>query len=605
MRIAWFTPFHHRSAIGRVGLAVAEELSRNAEVDIWHPAASDILKTQLKTIPCPAGAASDPRDLARYDLLVYNMGNHLPNHLEIYETARNVPGVVILHDLVMHHFFAEYYLALRKTPAIYAARMERHYGDEGLSLATEALAGIAPGVWETDRVIDFPFFEDAILGALGVITHSEFSRRRVKEVFSGPVQTLFLPSLPEVSTPLIDRESLELAPGQSLVITVGHANPNKRILEVVEILGSRPEAFSRVVYAVVGQIDGGYREKVLSAANRLGIASRLRLFDGFVPDELLQAYVRHADVCLNLRFPVMESASASLVEAMLAERAIIVNDSGFYQELPSDCVRKISPGRESVELGLVLQELLQDDDARRRLGASARQHVVEKFRLDRYAAGIMKMAEAVGARKPLLQLMDRTADRLHSLGLGSEEEFRGRLAGEARHLFGAELEEAERPMPVHNHVHSSDRTIAQLRQASAAIGAMPPCPRTLRGRFGAILVSLVRRAMFWFLPQLEHMHALLISFCAQQEADVSQLRRSLEDLRIGTHSSAESAPLEQQLAEYVERMASNDLLYKTRLEGLEARLDALGEAYAELWAAQVDEVSNLPLTQEHDPKSRS
>lgn len=567
MKVAWFTPFHQQSAIGRVGRVVAEELSRHAEVDIWHQPSSDLLKTPLKKIAYPGGVAVDPTLLSGYDLVVYNLGNHLPNHLEIYETSRLAPGVVVLHDLVMHHFFAEYHSQFGSEANGYVGQMERHYGEDGRLLALESVAGGAPPVWETDLVADLPLFEDAIRGALGVVTHSEYSLRRVRSVFAGPVRKLYLPTIEPVSIPLADRASLGLRPGQQLLVTAGVANPNKRILEIVEVLGKHPDLFSDTVYAAVGEIESDYKAKVLSTAERFGLSNRIRLFDDFVPDDLLETYLQHADVCLTLRHPVVESASASLVEAMYAQKAIVVNDSGFYAEIPDDCLQKLTPGSEATELAPILKDLLADEELRRRLGESARQFALDQFRPDRYAAGILEMVNAVKEKGPLDLLMEGTVKRLDDLGL-TDTELLDRLGTEAHHLFGDEQVQngVNRLARMSSHERYVERTLARLRQASATVGAMPPVPGTVRGMVGARLVALARRAIFWLIPQLDNVHGQLIGFCEEQHAESMRLRREVENLRKGQR---ETIPAETY----------------ARLGEMERRVDALSEACGRISAA--------------------
>ena len=106
MKIAWFTPFSRTSAIGMVGRRVAEELAAKAEVTIWTADPPEtLLDTKLRVIPFVATpeAAVVVRE---YDAAVYHFGDSYPFHREIYLMSQMVPGVAVLHDFVMHHFFA-------------------------------------------------------------------------------------------------------------------------------------------------------------------------------------------------------------------------------------------------------------------------------------------------------------------------------------------------------------------------------------------------------------------------------------------------------------------------------------------------------------------
>jgi hypothetical protein len=124
VRIAWFTPFQKSSAIGRFSRLVTTELARSAEVDIWHPAAEETHPTQLPTISLPDDLVLEPGALAAYDMCVYNLGDHLGFHRQVFQTARTIPGVVVLHDFVMHHFFAGYYFHDQNNPQEYLRIME-------------------------------------------------------------------------------------------------------------------------------------------------------------------------------------------------------------------------------------------------------------------------------------------------------------------------------------------------------------------------------------------------------------------------------------------------------------------------------------------------
>src|SRR4051812_48371169 len=75
-----------------------------------------------------------------------------------------------------------------------------------------------------------------------------------------------------------------------------------------------------------------------------------------------------------------------------------------------------------------------------------------------------------------------------------------------------------------------DSALQQLYRARAAIGCMPPAPATTRGRWGALLVRLMRRALFWLWPQLDLFHSAMIEFAERQAALMNEIRESLADI---------------------------------------------------------------------------
>jgi hypothetical protein len=74
------------------------------------------------------------------------------------------------------------------------------------------------------------------------------------------------------------------------------------------------------------------------------------------------------------------------------------------------------------------------------------------------------------------------------------------------------------------------RSLQELYRTRAVIGTIPPAPPTPRGRFGGLLVGLVRRAMFWVWPQLDQFHAAAITFAENQVTWLEELRGLLGDI---------------------------------------------------------------------------
>jgi hypothetical protein len=65
-------------------------------------------------------------------------------------------------------------------------------------------------------------------------------------------------------------------------------------------------------------------------------------------------------------------------------------------------------------------------------------------------------------------------------------------------------------------VNRAPELVAVARLMMAAIGDLPPEPSTLRGRGGRILVALVRRALFWYTPQITRAMAALTDVLVEQ-----------------------------------------------------------------------------------------
>lgn len=136
------------------------------------------------------------------------------------------------------------------------------------------------------------------------------------------------------------------------------------------------------------------------------------------------------------------------------------------------------------------------------------------------------------------------------------------------------------------------------------IGDMPPEPPTFRGRVGAVLVGVVRRALFWYTAQIKTFHAavaeaarewlpVLRNLDAQQRrqrALIAEVRHRLIELERQTQlnqaaiasSVAALAPLQDELRRY--RQSSQDGLRQLdhRVESLDQRVGSLDQAVGSL-----------------------
>ena len=113
------------------------------------------------------------------DVALYHVGNDPEVHGWIVERLRREPGIVVLHDFVLHHLVASLTLG-RKDNAGYLDAMERDSGVAGRLLALGVIDGCIPPLWEV-RPEDFPLCDEVLDSATGVIVHSRYVEERVRE----------------------------------------------------------------------------------------------------------------------------------------------------------------------------------------------------------------------------------------------------------------------------------------------------------------------------------------------------------------------------------------------------------------------------------------
>jgi glycosyltransferase involved in cell wall biosynthesis len=429
MKFVWFTPFSTRSAIGRYSQLVTRELARDHEVEIWTFCKGSLLDTSVPVRTFESSDSLPISELRGADIRVYQLGNYWPFHGEILQQSFRDPGIVVLHDYSLHHLIALYFLEHLRDTEAYISMLRGGYGEPAAAEARRALQGYRSPLWETAEAVSYPTLSEAVGSALGVIAHSKYVMTAVRQTYSGPQLVLPLPYR------LADTESQDLVdvPDDTLlIVTVGHVNPNKQVKAAIRALGLvSPLLRDRVFYAVLGPIEEWHKAELIREAEAAGVIRHIR-FEGYVDDAKLRSFLLRADLCINLRSPNFEGASASAVEQMLAGKAIIANNTGAFAEFPSDVIRTVDG---PAALAASLELLLSNDDLRMKMGTRAREYAEKTFRADTYAQELGRFAQHVLHQAPLTMLENSLKNRFAEWGLQPNNPWAKRIHTQAHQLL--------------------------------------------------------------------------------------------------------------------------------------------------------------------------
>jgi glycosyltransferase involved in cell wall biosynthesis len=165
-------------------------------------------------------------------------------------------------------------------------------------------------------------------------------------------------------------------------------NPNKRIECVLQAIGTNNQLRSQITYTLAGAVELDVQEKLDILAAELGVDLKIL---GEVSDRDLHRLINQADILCCLRKPTLEAASASAIESMLYGKAVIVEDAGFYAELPDDCVQKIDPNQEIPSLQSALLDLISNPVKRRDLAKRAQEWAKQTFSARNYALQLLEL----------------------------------------------------------------------------------------------------------------------------------------------------------------------------------------------------------------------
>ena len=322
-------------------------------------------------------------------LPLYQMGNNR-HHLDVYEAALEHPGVLTLHDLVLHHFQLERTLA----DGDLEAYLEVVSTDDGWAGYTAGRLLGWGGRGDAARFA-FPVRRSLLRTQRGVLVHSRWaaaqlleddSSLRVRAVPMG----IPLPPLPEAGAGLSWRRVRGIPAAAPLLGSFGFQTPIKRTDVAIRALA---HASLAAAHLLVGG-ESSPALDLVAEAEAAGVGDRVH-FIGYVPFGELQQAIAATDLCLNLRYPSAGETSASLLRVLALGRPAVVSDYAQFAELPDDVVVKVPlAADEAAGLADQVGALLGNPGRLHELGENARSYIRRQHDPASAAAAIVAACEA-------------------------------------------------------------------------------------------------------------------------------------------------------------------------------------------------------------------
>jgi glycosyltransferase involved in cell wall biosynthesis len=395
VKVAYYSPLaSSRSGIADYSTLLLPALRQHIDVEVAQPG-------RFRRAP-------------KADIALYHVGNDPEAHGWIVEALRRRPGVVVLHEHVLHHLVAGMTLA-RGDAAGYLDAMERGHGLVGRLLAYAVLDNRIPPLWETQPE-DFPLAGGVLSAATGLVVHSRFVEERARAAgFVGPIWRIPHPAWP---IPAIEPAAVEGAP---LVGCFGNLNESKRIPQLGSAFARLREHLPEARLLLVG-----------AASSRL--QARLDgegvIREDYVDESRLWSLMAACDACVSLRSPTMGETSGSAIRALSLGKPLVVSDVGWFAELPAEAVLKVPVDEHEVETLTAALELLGSDErVRSEMGRAARALVEREHGLDRvadlYAAALEEAAGGDAVRDAVLR---EVAEAAAAVGLEQTGELAERLS---------------------------------------------------------------------------------------------------------------------------------------------------------------------------------
>lgn len=402
MRLAFLSPLPPSpTGIADYSAEVLALLAPRHSIDLFH-SQEDVDPSRLPP-SCPIHRAETflERHAARpYDVTVYQLGNGSA-HDFLYPLLEKVPGLLVLHDLVLHHARARTFLASPAARAYAQAPWSdelRRDAERDLTAYETEVARTYPD--EARRIVEtqlgtvgdllpyaYPLFGAPVAAARVTGVHNAFMADAVAEEVKG-ARVALLP-MPASATPVdaAARRTLRASYGfgenQLVVGAFGLLTREKRVETLARAVARAAAGVPDVRLLLVGPVpDPAGLARTLKEA---GVAERT-VVTGHVPFASLAPHLEAADVVVQLRYPTARETSAALLRALAQGRPTVISDLEHLSDIPDDAVVRADVADEEGAVTRALLRLAARPEARTRLGRAAAAFVRSQHAPERSAS---------------------------------------------------------------------------------------------------------------------------------------------------------------------------------------------------------------------------
>jgi glycosyltransferase involved in cell wall biosynthesis len=275
---------------------------------------------------------------AHADSWLYHLGNN-QLHRDTYRRALARPGIVVLHDAVLQHFFLGS-LGERE----YVEEFVYNYGEWHRELAQEMWQGRASSGLKQSYYA-YPMLRRIAEVSRAVVVHNPAAARIVREHAPGArvveIPHLFAPPPPAPGAEVLRyRQALGWSTYQFAFGVFGYLRESKRIMNILRAFDAIHRALPRTALLLAGEfVSSDLARAAEPLLHRPGI---LRL--GYLPQQEFWLAASAVDSCINLRYPGAGETSGISVRLMGMAKPVMVTTSEETARYPETACLRIAAG---------------------------------------------------------------------------------------------------------------------------------------------------------------------------------------------------------------------------------------------------------------------
>lgn len=372
MKIAYFSPMPPlKTGIAVYSSHLVPYLAKISKIEIFHAGHCDNFP-KIKT----TDFIKNPGELKRlgdFDAIIYHIGNNPWYHLDIYKVFLEYSGTVILHDAVL------YYLIAGLGIGGLIKEFSFNYGLDRLSEIWDIIEECPErDILRYQNPEKYPFLKRILESARQIIVHSHSTFRLIRlSGYSGNLNVVNLPYYPNQVQYTLSKDTdnsrakLGITENEILIGIFGFIGPTKRIDKLLA-----------AIYTTKHKNKIPFKLLIVGAGDDLNeVIEQYHLSEniislGFTSDDDFNRYLNLSDIVINLRYPSMGEASATLIQAMSYGKPVIVTNYAWFSELPDNTVVKVGFGSTEInEVAQAITELITNKEYRESIGSNAKAYV--------------------------------------------------------------------------------------------------------------------------------------------------------------------------------------------------------------------------------------
>jgi glycosyltransferase involved in cell wall biosynthesis len=305
------------------------------------------------------------------DVNLYHLGNN-QLHREIYARAIEHPGIAVLHDAVLHHFFLG-----SLTQAEYLDEFTYNY--DSRNLAHELWTDRARSATDP-RYFTYPMLKRIATCSKALIVHNPAAanavRRQAPDARIFEIPHLFVP-------PSLQTDTVDIDPHTFLISVFGHMREAKRLPAILRVTQNAWKSDPTIRLLVAGSFASSDLERAL----RTQLDDPRIIRAGYLAEADFWRYATRTDLCINLRYPSACETSGIAIRLMGIGKSVVFTTGDEIARIPEDaCLRVDSGPAEEEMLASTIAWAVRHRDALTQIGANAARHIANEHAIDRCAA---------------------------------------------------------------------------------------------------------------------------------------------------------------------------------------------------------------------------